>query len=75
MTEKELQLLGFEKETGDSFYYYTYKFCRGISFISNASDELFEGEWYIEFTETPTVRFTKFEEFQALLNLLNKRKI
>ena len=81
MTEREIQLLGFEKQAehdGDTpYHYYTYTVARGFEFISCASDEVDEsGEWYIEFFESdPTIRFTKFAEVQALINLLEKRVI
>lgn len=82
MTEKEVQLLGFKKAIEDSdpeslFYYYTYKIARGFEFISNASDEIKEGEeWYIEFFESdPPIRFYKFEEVQNLINILEKHLI
>ena len=79
MTEQEIKLLGFEKadeHDGESpFYYYTYNVARGFEFISCASDEVDEsGEWYIEFFESdPTIRFIKFAEVQALINLLTSR--
>jgi hypothetical protein len=83
MTEKEIQLLGFEMHTDDGsgffdkYHYYTYTVARGLQFISNSSDEIKEGEeWYIEvFNTEPTIRFTKFEEVQNLINLLEKRII
>lgn len=83
MTEREIQLLGFEinHDDGDGFFdkyhYYTYKIANGFEFISNANDEIKEGEeWYVEFFESePTIRFTKFEEVQSLINLLAKRVV
>ena len=82
MTERELQLLGFEQKVqNDSdwgiYYYYTYEVTKGLDFISNASDEIKEGEeWYVEFFEsTPAIRFYGFGEVQALINLLEKHKI
>jgi hypothetical protein len=78
MTEKEIQLLDFEKNLSlddyDPFYYYTYDITNGLSFISCADNEVKDGEWYIEFfnTEIP-IRFYKFEEVQSLINLLTKR--
>ncbi len=78
MTEKEIELLGFEKNLSlddyDPFYYYTYDITNGLSFISCADNEVKDGEWYIEFfnTEIP-IRFYKFEEVQSLINLLTKR--
>jgi len=79
MTEKEIQLLGFKKETDVSdpnqiFIYYVYEICRGLSFITNANDEIeSEDGWFIEFfdTEIP-IRYTEFNEAQALLNNLEK---
>lgn len=82
MTENEVQLLGFKKSIEDSdpeipFYYYTYVIANGFEFISNSNDEIKEGEeWYVEFFDSnPTIRFTKFEEVQSLINLLEKRVI
>lgn len=83
MTEKEIQLLGFEinYDNGggewDTYHYYTYTVAQGLQFISNASDEVGEdGQWYIEFFNTdPDIQFTKFEEVQSLINLLEKRKL
>lgn len=76
MTEKEIQLLGFERqqEDDDNWYYYTYDVVRGFSFISNANDEVTEdGEWFVEFFESePNIRFWNFAEVQALINTLQK---
>jgi hypothetical protein len=83
MTEREIQLLGFEVNYGDGggdwdkYHYYTYEITKGLQFISNASDEIKDGEeWFIEFfnTEQP-IRFYKFEEVQSLINLLEKHLI
>ena len=48
---------------------------QGLEFISNSNDEVGEdGEWYVEFFDTdPAVRFTRFEEMQQLINLLEKQ--
>jgi ferritin-like protein len=83
MTEREIQLLGFEQHIDDAggewdtYYYYTYTITRGLEFISNASDEIKEGgEWFIEFFETEIpVRFYKFEEVQTLISMLEKHLI
>ena len=83
MTEKEIQLLGFEMQVDDGggswdkYHYYTYTVARGLEFISNASDEVKEGEeWYVEFFESaPAIRFYGFGEVQALINLLEKHKV
>jgi len=81
MTEKEIQLLGFEINyddgggNWDKYHYYTYTVAQGFEFISNANDEIKEGEeWYVEFFEsTPIIRFYNFEELQSLINLLEKQ--
>lgn len=81
MTEKEVQLLRFEREEyGDwdgDHHYYAYEITNGMSFISSASDEIGEdGQWYVDVfnTEDP-IRFWKFEEVQNLLNILEKHLI
>ena len=80
MTEKELQLLGFERQIGDEdaedWYYYTYTVARGFEFITNDSDDAENDEWYVEFFESdPAIRFYKFEEVQALINKLEKHVV
>jgi hypothetical protein len=75
MTEREIQLLGFEKNEDnggvDQFYYYTKDITRGLTFITNASDEIVDGEWYVEFfdTEIP-VRYCEFDRVKSLIDLL-----
>ena len=56
MTERELEILRFKKievsaeESGDKpYYYYTHGVVKGLSFISNSSDEVKDGEWFVEF--------------------------
>lgn len=89
MTEKEIQLLGFKKyheygtlcedSTGkrwveDEFYYYSYEVAKGFQFISSASNEIKDGQWFVEFFDSdPAIRFTEFGEVQALINLLTNR--
>ena len=83
MTEQEIRLLGFQIQHDDGggyfdpYYYFTYKVTNGLSFISNANDEISEdGEWFVEFFDTePAVRFTDFAQAQALINTLEKAKI
>lgn len=81
MTEKQIQLLGFEREEysdydGD-YRYYSYGITNGMSFISSANDEAEkEGQWFIEvFNTQDPIRFYKMEEVQALINLLEKHLI
>jgi hypothetical protein len=81
MTEKQIQLLGFEANyddgngNWDKYHYYTY-YVGGLELQSNASDEVKpnSSEWYVEFTRS-AIRFTEFGEVQALINLLESRKI
>jgi len=81
MTEKQIQLLGFEVNYDDGngnwekYHYYSYTVARGFQFISNSSDEVGEdGQWYVEFFNSdPAIRFTEFGEVQALINLLTSR--
>jgi hypothetical protein len=79
MTEKEIQLLGFERHNDDgegnwdTYHYYTYTVANGLEFISCASDETQDGTWWIEFFNTePTIRFYDFSKAQSLINTLTK---
>lgn len=82
MTEKEIQLLGFEKnivpkeESGENrYHYYTYEITKGLELISCESDNLIDGKWYVEFfdTEVP-VRFFDMIKVQVLINTLERAK-
>jgi len=81
MTEKEVQLLGFEREEYSDFdgdhYYYSYQIAQGFGFISSANTDAAEtGQWFVEFFDSyPTIRFTEFGEVQALINLIEKRVV
>jgi len=81
MTEKEIQLLGFEMQEStdefEPFYYYTYKIADGLEFISCANDEVSEDqEWYVDiFNTDPHIRFTEFGDVQGLINILEKRRV
>lgn len=81
MTEKQIQLLGFEREEyGDyegDHHYYSYQIANGFGFISSSAFEAnIKGEWYVDFFDSwPNIRFTQFEEVQALINLIEKRVI
>jgi hypothetical protein len=79
MTEREIQLLGLQREEikehdEDDSYYYVMDIVDGLSLITPASDEVKDGNWYVDIFETdPAIRFTGFGEVQALINLLNSR--
>ena len=76
MTEKEVQLLGLQKEyigeyECDESYYYALDVVNGLTFITPASEELKTEDWFVEiFNTDPTIRFNKFEEVQGLINQL-----
>lgn len=81
MTEKEITLLGFEKEEIIEFYsenvnyYYHFKVVNGFEFISCSNKDAIYGDWFVEiFNTEPSIRFYNFAEVQGLINLLNKRK-
>jgi hypothetical protein len=79
MTEKEIQLLGFEREDYSDFdgdhYYYSYQVAQGFGFISSANTES-DAEWFVDFFDSyPTIRFTDFEEVQSLIKLIEKRVV
>jgi len=79
MTEKELLELGFVKEFSlgniddqPEYYYYIKDFTDGLSFISNASDEISDSRgWYVEFfnTEIP-VRYCEYDKVKSLFELI-----
>ncbi len=80
MTERELEILRFDKveisseESGaEPYYYYIHELVPGLELISNSSDEIKDGIWYVEFfnTEIP-VRFYDMSKVLALINTLTK---
>jgi hypothetical protein len=76
MKEKELIALGFLKCYGEDdqegWYYYTYDFGRGFSLITNASDELVDGKWFVELFEDNNIRFTNSTDVMALIDLIKR---
>lgn len=78
MTEEQLKILGFEQqaETSDpSFYYYTLDVVNGLSFISQANDEVENGEWIVEiFDTTPSIKFKNAAKLSNLIEILNQNK-
>jgi hypothetical protein len=79
MTEREIQLLGFQKEEmkeheEDESYYYALDIVDGLAFITRSNEEIKDDNWYVEvFNTDPAIRFTEFGEVQALINLLTSR--
>ena len=77
MTEQDLLDLDFTRvdETAENsgapndWHYYTYDIAN-FSLITPASDEVKDGEWYVEVFETPEIRFTSRTELEILMTLL-----
>ena len=78
MTEEQLRILGFEEqiETSEpSYYYYTLDVVNGLSFISQANDEVENGEWIVEiFETTPSIKFKNAKKLSTLIDILNQNK-
>ena len=79
MKENELVELGFEKCYGESnepdWYYYTYDFAPSLSLISCASDELENGEWFVEIFEADEFgSFSKIDVHQFIKAVEKIRK-
>lgn len=77
MTEQDLLDLDFTRvdETAENsgapndWYYYEYDIAN-LCLITPASDEVKDGEWYVEVFETPEIRFTSRTELEILMTLL-----
>ena len=78
MTEEQLRVLGFEQQTETSevgYYYYTLDFVEGLCFITQASDEVKNGEWIAEiFETTPAIKFKDAKKLSNLIEILNQNK-
>ena len=78
MTEEQLRVLGFEQQTETSepsYYYYTLDVVNGLSFISQANDEVENGEWIVEiFETTPSIKFKNAKKLSTLIDILNQNK-
>ena len=78
MTEEQLKVLGFEQQTETSepsYYYYTLDVVNGLSFISQANDQVENGEWIVEiFETTPSIKFKDAKKLSNLINILNQNK-
>ena len=77
MTEQDLLDLDFTRvdETAENsgapndWHYYTYNIAN-FCLITPASDEVKDGEWYVEVFETPEIQFTSRTELEILMTLL-----
>lgn len=78
MTEEQLKVLDFEQQTETSepsYYYYTLDVVNGLSFISQANDQVENGEWIVEiFETTPSIKFKDTKKLSNLINILNQNK-
>jgi hypothetical protein len=78
MTEKEVQLLGFNKELineydGDETYYYVFDIVNGLSFITDSSEKIQNENWSVEvFNTEPSIKFDNFSEVQSIINKFTK---
>ena len=76
MKEQDIIDLGFTKEITEDFYYYVYDIARGFSLITQASDEVLDNKWFVEFFDShPTLRFTDKKSVEALIKIIIKAKI
>jgi len=76
MKEQDIIDLGFTKEIDEDFYYYVYDIARGFSLITQASDEVVDNKWFVEFFDShPTLRFTDKKPIKELIKIINKAKI
>ena len=79
MTEEQIKILGFEKETDESdtnnpFYYYYLDITPGLSFITQASDEVENEEWVVEMFEVSEIKFKDAKTLSILIDILNQNK-
>ena len=78
MTEKKIIALGFEKQVeddiADPFYYYTLDITSGLSFITQANDEVKNGEWIVEIFNASEIKFTNPKTLSTLIEILNNNK-
>ena len=83
MKEKELIALNFERvdvsaeDSGHkAFHYYTYDFGNGsFSLISNSSDEVKAGKWYVEVFEDESIRFTNSSDVMGIIDVISRNTI
>ena len=73
MTEQDLIELGFEKEHGDLFYYYTIDLgtdYEKLCLISNADDETENGEWSVFLFNYESFKYTSRFQLENLIRNL-----
>ena len=72
ITEDVLKKLGFVREEGDNFYYYTLDI--GICLISCANGDVLDEEWYVEVFNHEEIIFNNRKDLEKLINILNKAR-
>ena len=78
MKEQDLIDLGFERndvseeDFGKAFYYYDLDLVPGFGLISNASDEVVDGKWYVEFFEADRIVFVDREQLEEFINIVKR---
>ena len=81
MTEQDLISLGFqrfdEKDKGDEFYYYTLDLGKNgvVSFISPASDEIENDEWYVEIFEDTSIMFDRYLDLSQFIEIVKRNTL
>ncbi len=79
MKEQDLIDLGFEKQQGefvgsdDTYHYYTLDIGNDFTpfcLISNASDELDNGQWFVEIFDYQSFKFVSRYQLEQLLEVL-----
>jgi len=81
ITEESLLHLGFEKEEGEGYYYYTLHIgteeydSQNLCLITSANDEVKDDSWNVCIFEFREIMFTKLEQLKQLIELLKKNLI
>lgn len=80
MTENEIQKLNFERQDDISdldkpFHYYVYNIASDICLISNSSNELDGERWFVEFFDSPEVRFYEKSDVKKLISSIERNKV
>jgi hypothetical protein len=73
MEEKDLIELGFTKEYGEDFYYYTYDIDEFNCFLISSDNED-KDKWWVEVFESNRVRFTDKNELKLLIDLIKRNE-
>ena len=76
MKEKELIKLGFKKQVDEDYYYYTLDIgnqpysSMNLCLITNANDDLIEGEWLVSIFDYDFIEFEDYDELKKLIDIL-----